>query len=212
MTSQEPREGGRGAFHPRVSVTAIVLSTVLVAGAVLFGIFGPPVASRLTHGGGVPLSEVLDAAADLRFRVIVDAMSDNDPEPLDPQEARGLIRQHMGASMAPPDLAAADFRLRRVVSVALPGSPYRSCALVYRRNTPGAEAWITLFLAVDDGQYVTFDALGRPRPMPTERTLDGELPGAESLALLWSDGPTLHVACFENAETAEAVGPLLGAP
>ena len=89
MTLQDPREGGRGPFHPRVSITAIVLSTVLVAGAVLFGIFGPPVASRLTHGGGVPLSEVLDAAADLRFRVIVDAMSDTDPEPLDPQEARG---------------------------------------------------------------------------------------------------------------------------
>ena len=73
-----------------------------------------------------------------------------------------------------------------------------------------------LFLAPDDGQYLSFDSVGRPRPLAPDLPIEGELPGRTpaqpSVVLVWSDGPVLHVACFEDAADADRLREAIGAP
>lgn len=191
---------------------AIVMSALLVAGAVLFGIYGPTVAGRLSHGGGLPLADVLDAAARLRYRAIMDSLENAAEPDLVPEEAKASLRQLTGRLVPAPDLASAGFHLMRVGPVSLPGSTYRSAVLVYRGRGQAEGRWVLLFVAADEGQYLAFDALGRPRPLAADQTLEGELPGMESTALVWSDGTVLRLACFENPVDAEAAREALGAP
>lgn len=189
-----------------------MISLSLVVGAVLFGIYGPTVAGRLSHGGGLPLVDVLDAAARLRYRAIMDSLENRGEPDLVPEEAKGALRQLTGRLVTAPDLAGAGFHLMRVGPVSLPGSTYRSAVLVYRGRGAAEGRWVLLFVAADEGQYLAFDALGRPRPLAPEQTLEGELPGMESMALVWSDGAVLRLACFENPADAEAAREALGAP
>lgn len=202
----------RSPFQQAPSIPAIALSGLLVAGAILFGIFGPPVAGRLSHGGGLPLSEVLDAASSMRYRAIMDTLEAGDPPDLDPEEAKGLLRRFTGRGGALPDLAGTGFHLQRVGPVSLPGAAFRSAVAVYRGRGSADGRWILLFVAADEGQYLSFDSLGRPRPLTADRTLEDELPGRESMALVWSDGASLRLACFENAADAEASREAMGAP
>jgi hypothetical protein len=44
MSSGPPVSPAHGAFHPRPSLPAIVLTGAMVAAAVLFGIYGPSIA------------------------------------------------------------------------------------------------------------------------------------------------------------------------
>jgi hypothetical protein len=83
---------------------------------------------------------------------------------------------------------------------------------VYQGRGQANERWVLLFVAADEGQYLAFDARGRPRPLSADQTLEGELPGMESTALVWSDGEGLRLACFENTADADAARAPLGAP
>lgn len=199
-------------FQQAPSIPALVMSLLLVVGAVLFGIYGPTVAGRLSHGGGLPLVDVLDAAARMRYRAIMDSLEAIGEPDLAPEEAKGLLQRLTGRPVTAPDLASIGFHLRRVGPVSLPGSTYRSAVLVYQGRGQADQRWILLFVAADEGQYLAFDARGRPRPLAADQTLEGELPGMESTALVWSDGAVLRLACFENAADAEAARAPLGAP
>jgi hypothetical protein len=191
---------------------ALVMSLLLVVGAVLFGIYGPTVAGRLSHGGGLPLADVLDAAARLRYRAIMDSLENAGEADLAPEEAKGLLQRLTGRPVVAPDLASIGFHLMRVGPVSLPGSTYRSAVLVYQGRGQANERWVLLFVAADEGQYLAFAARGRPRPLSADQTLEGELPGMESTALVWSDGEVLRLACFENTADADAARAPLGAP
>lgn len=208
--AHEPQR--RSPFDQAPSRPAIALSVILVVAAVLFGIFGPTVAGRLSHGGGLPLSEVLAGAAPMRYRAIMDTLEAGDGPDLASEEAKGLLRRLTGRGQAVPDLSTVGFHLQRIGPVSLPGAAYRAAVAVYRGRGEADGRWILLFLAADDGQYLSFDSLGRPRPLSAGQTLEDELPGRDSTALVWSDGNLLHLACFENEADAEATREALGAP
>lgn len=208
--AHQPR--GRSPFQRSPSIPAIVISALLVLGAVAFGILGPTVAGRLSHGGGLPLADVLAAAADLRYRVILDTLEAGDGPDLAIEEAKGALRQSMGRQVALPDLAGMGFHLQRVGPVSLPGANFRSAVAVWRGRGDAQGRWILLFVVADEGQFLAFDALGRPRHLSPDQTLENDLPGRESLALVWSDGAVLHLACFETVADADATRGALGAP
>ena len=57
--------------NKQISILAVTIALFLVLIAILFGIYGPKIANRLTLMGGIPLSEIVDASAQmhLRFRL-----------------------------------------------------------------------------------------------------------------------------------------------
>jgi hypothetical protein len=190
----------------RVSATALSIVLLLVLSAILFGIYGPKIAGRLTLIGGVPLSDVVEAAASLRGPAVLSCMRQDRQAPLAADDMTPLLSRLLGRAFRPPDLSAAGYRLRKVSAASLPGAPFRSAELVYQRPTnDGDDRWLVLYLAADDGQFLSFDALGRSCPFMPNTMLQGELSSSsadESSALIWSDGPVLHLACVEDEQEA----------
>jgi hypothetical protein len=206
-----------GPFHPRPSAGPLLLVLVLVGGAIAFGIFGHAIAGRLSLGGGTPLSDVVGFAGSLRDDAMLQCLQSREEGDLHPQEARSIAQQTLRRSVSVPDLSASGFALRQVARVSLPGSGRdRSVCATYRSGGDFDGRWVHLFLAPDDGQYLSFDSVGRPRPLAPDLTIEGDLPGRNptqpAVALVWSDGPILHVACFDDADDAEEVREAIGAP
>ena len=205
------------AFHPRQSRAALVLALVLVACAVAFGIFGRSIAGRLSMGGGTPLSEFVSLIDGLRGAAIMACLQREDEPDLHPEEARGIVQRTLRRSVTLPDLTEQGFALRQVVDMpaTLPQVGNLACA-IYQGTRGASGRWMHLFLARDDGQYLRFDSLGRPRPMAPGLSIEGELPGRSradpAVVIVWSDGPVLHAACFEDEADAELLRDAVGAP
>ena len=215
MSSGPPVSPAHGAFHPRPSLPAIVLSGAMVAAAVLFGIYGPSIAGRQSHGGGTPLADLVNSAAEARADQITGAMAESEEPDLHPEEARAALRQLVQRSTSAPDLRPLGYTLRRVAPVSLAGAPYRAAALTYRGDESAPGRWVVIFLAADDGQFLSYDSLGRPRPLAPDITLEGEMPtpqGTMATALVWSDSPVLWVASFDDEDEAERLRDAVGAP
>jgi len=205
------------AFHPRQSRAALVLALILVAGAVAFGIFGRSIAGRLSMGGGTPLSDFVSLIDGLRGAATMECRQRADEPDLHPEEARGIVQRTLRRGVTLPDLSGQGFALRQIVDMpaTLPQVGHMACA-TYQGTGDGADRWIHLFLARDDGQYLRFDSLGRPRPMAPGLSIEGELPGRSradpAVVIVWSDGPVLHAACFEDEADAELLREAIGAP
>ena len=204
-----------GLFSHRPSALPVALSLLLVTGAILFGIYGPQIAGRLSQSGGVPLVDMVDAAGDMRLGAVMETLREKDAPDLNLQEARGLVQRFIGRSAAVQNLASVGYHLKRVGPASPPGAKYRGAVLVYRGEGEQTGHWVVLFMAADEGQFISFDSLGRPRPLMPDMTLEGELAqqtGGDATALVWSDGPVLHVACFETADEAQRVCEAIAAP
>jgi hypothetical protein len=215
MSSDAHEPGSGTLFQHRPSALPITLSLLLVAGAILFGIYGPQIAGRLSQAGGIPLVDMVDAASDMRLTAVMETFRDRDAPDLDTEEARGLVLRYIGRNAAVRDLAPQGYHLKRVGPASPPGAKYRGAVIVYAGEGERSGHWIVLFLAADEGQFISFDSLGRPRPLMPDMTLEGELAqhtGGDATALVWSDGPVLHVACFETSEEAHQLAEAIGAP
>lgn len=203
------------APQSKPSVAAIALTVLMVAGAILFGIFGPPVAGRISQAGGVPLAEVLADASEPRAREIVQAMQEAGEADLHPEEARAALRRLTGRTIRVPALEDAGYHLRRVGPVNLSGAVYRGAAMTYRGADDAAGHWLVIFVAADDGQFLSYDSLGRPRPLAPDLALEGEIAtalGDPAVAIVWSDSPVLWIAAFDDASEADRVRDAVGAP
>ncbi len=215
MSPQNPGEAQSFHFHPKPSALAIVLTMILVAGAILFGIYGPHVAGRLTTSGGIPLVDAIDAAAELRAAAIQKCWQDNCEENIHREEARGRVQQWVGRSADIPDLAPLGYHLRRITPASLPGAAFRGAVALYRGTDSHDGRWIALFFAADDGQYLSFDELGRPQPLDPRTSIRAELGSFsedEAIAMIWSDGQVLRIACMDDEHEADRVREALGTP
>ena len=67
----------------RISITAVIIVLFSVGGAIFFGVYGPRIADRLTVLGGIPLSDVMGAAAELNGQAQLSCQHDESIEPLD---------------------------------------------------------------------------------------------------------------------------------
>ena len=217
MDSPRPSDRPRGAFHPRPSPLALVLSLVLVGAAVVFGIFGRSIAGRLSHGGGMPLADLVSEAEALRAPALLQCVQERDEPDLHLEEARGIAQRTLRRPGGVPDLSESGYALRHAVPVQLPyaGTP-RSVCLTYRGQDEAEGHWLHLFLVPDDGQFLSFDSVGRPRALVPDLAIEGELPGRQPSqvdpVLVWSDGTVLRVACFDETAEVDRVRAALGVP
>jgi hypothetical protein len=214
---EAPEPARTGAFHPRPSPAALTLALLLVACAVLAGIFGRSIGGRLSFGGGRPLGDVVGDVGQLRTDAIAECLSDLEAPELHPEEARAIVRETLRRPGSFPTLSESGYELRQVrpVRFSRHGVDRMVCA-TYRGIGDRRNSWLQLFLLPDDGQFLSFDSLGRPRPLVPELTIEDSLPGLmserEAAVLVWSDGPVLHLACFPDADEAERLREAIGAP
>lgn len=214
--SDTPRKSGQ-AFHPRPSTAPIVLALVLVAGAVAFGVFGQSIAGRLSMGGGTPLADLVAAAGEMRGRTVVSCLQKPDEPSLHPEEARGLVQRTLRRSPPVPDLTSEGFQLRQVADIPFLHAQAGAVACAtYQGQDASTGRWVHLFLLRDEGQFLRFDSLGRPRPLAPGMAIEGSLPGRTpadpAVVVVWSDGPVLHLACFEDESDADRLRDAVGAP
>ena len=217
MDPHRASENPERAFHPRQSPAALVLALVLVACAVAFGVFGRSVAGRLSMGGGTPLADFVSLVGGYRGGAIMASLQQREEANLHPEEASGLVQRTLRRSATIPDLSGKGFALRQVVDIPASQAQVGALACVTYQGTGDSDGrWVHLFLARDEGQYLRFDSLGRPRPLAPGLSIDGELPGRTpadpAVVIVWSDGPVLHAACFEDESDADRLRDAVGAP
>ncbi len=199
----------------------MVLCVLIVAGAVLFGIFGPGIAQRSQLGNRLALADLVSAAASMRDRLVAGALrprsptlrSDDEAERIDAEKVAGEMRAALGAEAMPPDLAGHGFELVSAGPSIVHGSSPDSFSLGYLRRDP--LECVVLVLVPDDGRFVSFDEFGRPVALLPGRTLMEPLeraPGDESVALVWSTGAVVVAAIVPDAAAAAALRASLGAP
>jgi hypothetical protein len=199
----------------RISITAVIIVFFSVGGAIFFGVYGPRIADRLTVLGGIPLSDVMGAAAELNGQAQLSCQHDESIEPLQVNEQGPLLSRLLGRTLQAPNLGEAGYELQKISGTSLPGAPYRCAELVYKQTTPNANHCLALYLAADDGQYVSFDKLGRSHPfMPNNLLVIDFADGGETggIIFIWSDGLVLYLACVEDEQEFEQLESLLGAP
>jgi hypothetical protein len=205
----------RGSPPARASLPAVLLTLLAVAGAVVFGIYGPPVAGRSGLGGAVPLGDLVDATADGIGKAIASDFRSRDETDLVPEEARGTVQRQLGRSTRIPDLRDWGYGLRQVVPLSMPNAAFQGVGVLYRNRSARSVKWLMLVLVPDEGRYLTFDSLGRPHPMTPDTAFEGELPdqaGGPTSVLAWSDGHLLHLACVDDEDEADRLHEALGAP
>jgi hypothetical protein len=217
MDSRRALEGPDRTFHPRQSPAALVLALVMVAGAVAFGIFGRSIAGRLSMGGGTPLADFVSLVGDMRGSAILACLQKQEEPALHLEEARGIVQRTLRRGAQIPDPGPDGFELRQVVDIPMAQAQVGAIACATYQGTGASEGrWIHLFMARDDGQYLSFDSLGRPRPLAPGIPIEGELPGRSpsdpAVVIVWSDGPVLHAACFEDEADAERFRDAMGVP
>ena len=199
----------------RISTTAVIIVLLSVGGAIFFGVYGPRIADRLTVLCGIPLSDVMGAAAELNGQAQFSCQHDESIEPLQVNEQSPLLSQLLGRTFQAPNLGEAGYELQKISGTSLPGAPYRCAELVYQQTAPNENHCLALYLAADDGQYVSFDKLGRSHPyMPNNLlVIDSEDSGGTGgMIFIWSDGLVLYLACVEDEQEFQKLESFLGAP
>lgn len=184
------------------------MALLILLGAVLFGIYGPKIANRLTLLAGMPLGDVVAFVMDTRIQAIYLCQQQQDEPPLNTADKDEIISSILGRSFHLPDLTKAGYRLRKVSRASIPGAPFHSAELVYQSIPAEIGHWLVLYLAADDDQYLSFDALGRARQFTPSLLLLEDIPmnsADQSLVMIWSDGSVLYLACVENEIEANKI-------
>jgi len=200
--------------NKQISILAVTIALFLVLVAILFGIYGPKIANRLTLMGGVPLSEIVDASAHLRKNAILKYQQHENETPIKGAELDAKVSQLLGRPCAIPDLTEAGYQLWQVAPASLPGAPYRSAELVYRNTLSNDARWLVLYLAADNGQYLIYNAFSSARQFMPDTFVLEDISATEtdtSMILIWSDGPVLYLACVDNQHEAEMLQSFLSA-
>ena len=155
-----PAPAGRiapAAQPPRMSVLAIAASLVLIAGAVLFGIFGPQIGT--IPGKSVVEQEVRAVAvftSQEHGRCAGDDGARSEKAAwTDPLEAKRELERHLGAPVALPDLSDLGYAFVGAGRCMVPGSE-RSGHMIYARTSSEAgPAMASLFVVPNEGQFDT---------------------------------------------------------
>lgn len=208
----------RGAW----SGLAVAASLALVAFAVLFGIYGPPLGDRGNPSLGTSLFELADVTRSVHDELVfetIHAMGKESPEtdgtgPVDAGPSIGEVsaaaNRILGVSVAIPDLSPQGFRALVPRATRVPGTPSGGSAanVVYVRGATGSREFVTLTLIPDDEQFIVYDEFGRPRFVPINRpiTIDVSSDGfGQRLALAWTDGNVVHVAHASRPEFLDEI-------
>jgi hypothetical protein len=228
---RDPVAGHRGGHHAELdapaqrgawSGLAVAASLALVAFAVLFGVYGPPLGNRGNPSLGTSLFELADVTRSVHDELVFEAIhamgketpqtdgtgpSESGPTASEVSAAASRI---VGFPLRVPDLSAHGFRALAPRATRVPGTPGGASAVnvVYVRGGAGSRDFVTLTLIPDDEQFIVYDEFGRPRFVPINRpvSIDVSSDGfGRNLALAWTDGRTVTVAHASRPEFLDEV-------
>lgn len=209
----------------------MALCLVIVAGSVLFGVFGPGIAQRSTLGGAVSIGDLVATAVMQRDQLLWHALESDQQIGAAPPDLRvtpapgtstneenrraagAALARAIGHEVTIPDLSSAGYELAVWTSASLGGGRDDAIALGYLNEA--TESFVALYLLADDGRFVVFDGFGRAVPLLPDRLFAEETPLANGRAaevMVWSTGPVLLIAVVDSHEEAHALRPLIGAP
>lgn len=208
----------RGAW----SGLAVAASLALVAFAVLFGIYGPPLGDRGNPSIGTSLFELADVTRSVHDELVFEAihsMGKDSPGTdgtgpagagLSIEEISAAAGRILGVSLRAPDLSAQGYQALIPRATRVPGTPSGASAanLVYVRGSSQSRDFVTLTLIPDDEQFLVYDEFGRPRFVPVNRpvTIDVSSDGfGHRLAMAWTDGAIVYVAHASRPECLDEV-------
>jgi anti-sigma factor RsiW len=186
----------------RANVYAVAASLVLVAGAVLVGIFGPQIDDQLTQAGAGQAVEAASAVAGEH----VDAAFDNG-RMLDSMtvydsltEAEIAMARYLEARLTAFDLRGAGYEFVGAMKCNVPHCE-RSCHFLYRRqdSMPGL---VSLHIVPDHGQFDLSEGQPFEGELPLDSTLFPKNPGCPQDVIMFSDGKLVFLVVMCVSEDA----------
>ena len=172
----------------RANVYAVAASLVLVAGAVLVGIFGPQIDDQLTQAGA---GQAVEAAASVAGEH-VDAASDGGRRAASMiayrslGEAQPVMERHLEVALTVFDLGNVGYEFVEARKCNVPHCE-RGCHFLYRRqgSMPGL---VTLHIVPDYGQFDLSEGQPFEGQLPLDSTLFPKSSGCPQDVIMFSDG------------------------
>jgi hypothetical protein len=154
----------KGPAHP--NAFAVAASLMLVAGAVLFGIFGPRIGTRIETTTATTVAEVAAVVVDEHEQCTVhDSCSMQRAPWRSPAEASRELSRLLHRELRIPDLESAGFSFCCGSQTTIPGAGAQSGHLLYCRMEGDSCAWLSVFVAPVETRYLASDSLGRTGPL-----------------------------------------------
>ena len=176
----------------RWSGLPIAASLALVAFAVVFGIYGPPVVDRGAPSVGTPTWELADEVVD-RFEASF--LQRHDGEIMSRADAAERLRELLPMAVDVPDLSAEGYEPAFVEPASLPAAN-RAAIVGYVSTQNDRLDYLGVAIVPDQEQYVVYSSFGRPKFLPAfelypVETDLGQL--FEPHASVWSNGSVVFV-------------------
>jgi len=171
---------------------AVAASLLLVAGAVLFGIFGPRVVDRPGHGGGgdVPVTEVAETVVSEHESCAARGTCMAQDQPWRNLDAASeALSALIGHAVTAPNLDDAGYQFCCGGQSRVPGAGDRAGHLLYCRPDATGDncSFLSIFVVPVETPYLAFDPFGRAGPL--QCGIDYSLlTGATGEIHYWCDG------------------------
>lgn len=148
----------------RASWLAVAATLMLVAGSVLFGIFGPRIRDRMpVQSEDTPVSEFAAAVDHQHGESAALGTCTAQPQPWhDIEEASQALTMLLGRAVNAPDLSAAGYEFCCGGGCYMPGSGTRSAHLLYCLPAEGEKCeFLSIFMAPVETPLTAVDSFGR---------------------------------------------------
>lgn len=152
----------------RVNYGAVAASLALVAGAVIFGIFGPRVAERPPLPGNVSVAEVAARLMSEYAACSAAGTCSGQGQPWrSREEAQMELTRLLNRPVIVPDLEAAGFVFCSGGPSCVPGACERSAQLLYCRLDDSGDRcqWLSVHVVPVETPYLAYDPFGRSGPL-----------------------------------------------
>jgi len=195
----------------RANALAVAASLALVAGAVVFGIFGPRVSDRPRQVvADTPVTEVAERMSAVHQRCAAHGTCGAQQEPWrSAEEAQAYITRHLRRPLMVPNLEAAGFTFCCGGPSCVPGACEQGAQLLYCRVAPGSDecSWLSVFVAPVETPYLAFDPFGRTGPLQCGIDYSMVTPSGDSM-YYWCDGVVTWFVKIDGEVSFDGLRPL----
>jgi hypothetical protein len=197
----------------RANAVAVAASLAFVAGAVLFGIFGPTIGQVSRHSAGIAMTDVAAHATGEHSRCSESDVQRAAKAPFrTAQMASAELSAHLGRAVPVIDLSGIGYEFCCAGFCAVPGAESHSGHIMYVKSgdDPGSQYWVSLFVAPADVSYYALDSFGRsimlsPGEIFAESPANDSFRNPASRVYGWSDGSLVYFLRVSAEADASAV-------
>ena len=216
---QEPQDvQGTRSRDRKVSFPAVLGVLGFVLGAIAFGILGPRMEQRVSMVPGHPLEDLVGLVIQDHYIAWGRAMGRARPEPINEEEALGILQKRMGPSVALPQLKAQGWELFDAEEAWASGldSP-GAIRLTYTGAREGAgRKLLMVHLVQEPWGWIHFDQLGRQVPLAPGSRIDEMVGLAEGsklgVSIICLPSHAAIVTALDPRDAIEAADHILGMP